>query len=538
MNFIIILLILPLTIDAQYEIEVLTNPLLPINQGTSCIVTSHHHIYYHVNLTNIRNCLRKVKTSLRQINSTLLNITTPFKTLLLTRTHDLYDQIKEIKQFIKHYSVSNSTSQRNKRGLFNIIGKAHKYIYGTLDADDGERYDNYITTLRENQNTIQQEISSTQTILKNLTKHTDLLLDDIKENQDKIQQRINELSEITESTKSTMYFTMILDNVENNIRKLSEICINIQTAINFADIGILHYSIINCKDLKNIISQLNIKTRIPFDNIIKYYEIAHTDVIIKNDLIVFYIAIPLISGKPYTLYKIYPIPIQGKIAILQNPYFLSSADEFYNTQEKCPKVEGIILCSRLQLSTNEPCVLNPLNITGHCSLTPIQYNITSITQLSDNSLIIIPSSKEKNHFICPIQETLEVITEPSLILPHQCSIKIKNDYYDSQEIDSVNLRLKLPTIKINKELIQNIKPLQLKEINLDTIHEDLKHVNSLKIQPLKQFEGNATSYIVSIVIIIIIVICVIIMYFYFKKKNVKVNIQLKSLEKGTPFSQT
>lgn len=35
---------------------------------------------------------------------------------------------------------------------------------------------------------------------------------------------------------------MLLDNEEYNIRVITKVCDNIQTAINFAEINVLHYS--------------------------------------------------------------------------------------------------------------------------------------------------------------------------------------------------------------------------------------------------------------------------------------------------------
>lgn len=522
----------------QYQVEKLKNPLLPINLGNSYIVNNYHHVYYHINLTNMETSILVTKTTLLSVIDKLKNQTTNLDGLLTIRANNLLDQTNSIEQFINHY-----TTKRHRRGLLNIIGKTHKYLYGTLDADDGERYDKYIKTLRNNQDILQKGISNTQTILKKLTQDIDSQLTDINQNQKKIQQKINDLIAISETT---IHIILLIDNIENNIHILNEIRNNIQTAINFAEINIMHHSILEYEELRRIITHLKNQERIPFDNIIKYYEVAHVDVTIKNNLIIFYIAIPLIINKPYVMYQNYPIPINNHIMILKNPYILISSNDYFNINKKCQKIEELNLCLETDLSKIEPCIANTINLLeDHCPLTPIYYNKTSITQLADNSIIILPATSEKITFQCPTQQTIEDIKEPSLIIPQQCMVNINNKYYESQKLDTINLRLKLPAININEKLIQSIEPLMLNEINLNSIHDDLDHIETLNIHTLQDLDvDNNISIMDILIIILIIIIIVFVIYYYCKIKNkVKVGIKLKDLKldtfkKDKPFSQT
>lgn len=532
----IVLILLPLLVNAQYKIEEISNPLLPVQEGPSYIITNYHHVYYHINLTNIRQSLILTEKTLLQVNQTIDKVQKPMYNLLVTRISDLLNQVYSIKDFITHYK----TKRRTKRGLFNFLGKAQKYLYGTLDADDGERYDNYIKIIQENQNTLHDDISSTQTIVKQLIKDVDTQLSNIKSNQQKLQDRVNDLTQMTQSTSTTMYLVILLDNLENNIHILNEIRNNVQTAINFAEINVLHHSILKYKELRAIIHKLKPETRIPFDNLIKYYETAHTDVTIKNDLIIFYIAIPLISGKPYTLYRVYPIPINNQIITLTNPYLLKSSNDFYNLKEKCPKIEKISLCLEEVLNSNEPCVMKSINLTNHCPMVPINFKKTSVTQLEDNSIIIIPTQSENIQFQCPNQKSIEIINQPSLILPSECSTKIKDKIYESQNPEIISSRLKLPTIVIDEKLVQEIEPLQLTEINLDKIHEDLERAKQLTVHHLKKFDVVSSSVSIILILVIIFIIIGIVIYFYYRKNkdNVKVDIQLETLENVPRFSQS
>ncbi|XP_076259360.1 uncharacterized protein LOC143195792 [Rhynchophorus ferrugineus] len=521
----------------QYKIETLTNPILPIVQGTSFIVTGNHHAYYHVNLTKIKTCVRQIKTTLLNINHTITNITTPFKELLLTRTKNLLNQVLVQEQFLRHYTIT----KRHKRGLINVIGTIDKYLFGTLDASDGERYDNYIKILQTNQEILQHDTMATQTILKNISKSFDKTITKIKTNQDNILTMMGNLSVTMSMTTLTTHFILTMDNIESNLRIISDLCNNIQTAINFAETGTLHHSIIKITDLNKIILQINPKARIPFDNIIKYYETAHADVLIKNSLIIFHVAIPLISDIPYTLYHLFAIPIQNHIVSIKNPFLLLNKNDYFNTPENCIKIEEIILCSKFNLNKDEKCIVQTINAEfDHCPMIPILYNQTSVRQLQDNSIIIIPALEERISLFCPKQNSIEIVKEPSIIFPKTCKVNVKNEHYESQKINVINLRLKLPSIKINTGLFQQNKPVKLKSINLETLHNDIKAVDSLSIHPLHSFNiGEGISILTIIIICIVFVTLGIYMYFkYIKKDDVKMSIKLDPLENATPFSHT
>lgn len=57
---------------------------------------------------------------------------------------------------------------RSKRELLNIVGKASKWLFGTLDSEDAEKYDKAILTLRHNENSYRKELSMQMSLTKQL----------------------------------------------------------------------------------------------------------------------------------------------------------------------------------------------------------------------------------------------------------------------------------------------------------------------------------------------------------------------------------
>lgn len=68
--------------------------------------------------------------------------------------------------------------------------------------------------------------------------------------------------------------------------------------------------------------------------------------------------------------------------------------ESFNLKDNCHKIEDILLL----LNYNEFCVMVTINMTNHGPMIPIQYNESSILQLSDNSILIILRNKFNINF--------------------------------------------------------------------------------------------------------------------------------------------
>lgn len=132
---------------------------------------------------------------------------------------------------------------------------------------------------------------------------------------------------MTQSASKMIYFVILLGNLGKNLRVVNEIMHKCSDC---------NWIRKNKHDTKN--KKFDPKTRIPFDNIVKYYETAFEKVTIKNELIKFHIAIPMILENPYTLYRINPIPMNNQIVLIYHPY-LKNEYNFYNSKENCKKID-------------------------------------------------------------------------------------------------------------------------------------------------------------------------------------------------------
>lgn len=59
---------------------------------------------------------------------------------------------------------------REKRGLFDGVGKIEKWLFGTLDSEDEEHINSYMQSLQTNQNKIAGSLEKQSTLLKTISK--------------------------------------------------------------------------------------------------------------------------------------------------------------------------------------------------------------------------------------------------------------------------------------------------------------------------------------------------------------------------------
>lgn len=80
---------------------------------------------------------------------------------------------------------------RTKRGLINFGGTISKWPFGTLDADDGDKYDKILFSLKENQQKIDKQVNSQISLSEKLIDKFSKSIETIINNQRKISDYID-----------------------------------------------------------------------------------------------------------------------------------------------------------------------------------------------------------------------------------------------------------------------------------------------------------------------------------------------------------
>lgn len=228
------------------------NPgILPSRLGTTRVEHTHHTFIHNYPLNLIREQYNKISTYLTKFKTNFKDDIA--KSPTSTRAELVYllhqkDKLKSAIQLI-HPDILETNQTRPKRGLINALGSVFKFVSGTLDASDGGRYDQAINQLQENQANLivhyEKQLSLNRALINNY-----------RETMRNISANFKQVENIMQITND-LIDTSVLTLLRMIISDLAAIINNLQTAISFASINILHMSIISEKHITAMRNELN-----------------------------------------------------------------------------------------------------------------------------------------------------------------------------------------------------------------------------------------------------------------------------------------
>lgn len=453
---------------------------------------------------------------------------------------------------------------RQKRSLIDGLGTIIKSITGNLDANDAQKYDNAISQLSSNQNEIKilvkEQVTLLQKSIDNFDNHTRTL----KHNQLVLESRIlqieNEMKkfEIEKMNKHYYYLTHIVSSqimmsyqiIYNSLEKL-------EMAITFSKLNILHNSMIDpielLNEIKKIVKYLD-QNKLPFEptleNIVILEEIIEIKAFSKGNKLIFMLNVPIVENKYYNYYHLYTLPVMYKnnfSAVLPySKYLLLDDTSYVFSNVKCKNIINNFLCAEItpvKIKNIEPCEIKILQYSQNlstCEMIPVLINDIKIQKLEKNFWLIITkdqiivNQKCKNEINkIPLKGTF------LLELDINCEIEIGNvklknfKEYDEIYENIVVPKLYIDEIKINYTT-RNIKPIELKNINLDETVKikhalEIQKTNLNNIKTLSSFHSEISIWTVLLYALLLIAfLCI--LYKIYKQKFKKIQIVQKPLE--------
>lgn len=478
----------------NYEKREISNPILPISLGQTYITQSQHTALYHINVSYINNCLSNTNFILSQVEN-ILNISKENEQFSYLTLHKL-NQTKELLNTIQNNIQLFSKIKREKRGLINAVGKVDKWLFGTLDSDDEEKYDNYFSTLFSNQETLQNNFQNEHTVLTNVISTYTNHIDKIEYNQKILESKIKDLQTKEIDISHVIYLSLLLDNATFQLNTIKHLLERIETAISFAKLGILHNSILNSYQLSELINNIQNKfgnNVIRFEEPIYYYTLFSTQVFIKENIIIFSIHIPIIYPQQFVLYKVFPIPIQNQTILVPKPYILLTENNYWTTSEECPRIEETFICNQDALSKEESCLHKLLTTNqNQCSMVNINFKNTLTERLNGEDILVIPAKPVSLKSNCPTSIRNDKIYTPSIISIGECPLEINEKIFIREEKTKYEYVLEIPEFQISSYKHQETE-VHLKEMNTKELLEAQKILETIKFQRLQE-PGISTNH--------------------------------------------
>ncbi|KAJ8979844.1 hypothetical protein NQ317_007609 [Molorchus minor] len=144
----------------------------------------------------------------------------------------LTDQCGYIIQKIEDKLNNFQPHFRQKRGLINAVGKAYKYLFGTLDEDDLVNINKKFNVLLQNQKDIATQVNSRMSLLTTFVEKTNSTINTIWNNQQKIQTALEEL----QHTNSELENYILSQNLLNSLELILEYIDTLENAITLIEV--------------------------------------------------------------------------------------------------------------------------------------------------------------------------------------------------------------------------------------------------------------------------------------------------------------
>lgn len=494
-TFILFILLGIITFSISLEIIQIQNSILPISLGKAYVTHKNLQLLYHIDLAKIEQIIINYQTEIDNYKNSKLNFAQTANYRYLRHSNEI--NLNALEELLNE-------KIRIKRGLINLGGKISKFLFGTLDSDDEALYQSYFNSIKNNEQILFRNQKQIATIVNDLKNKYISKFQKMSENL-KLFQIVPELHEVQQ-----MHLLIF------ELKDIKNILDEIQTAVSFARLHLLHESVLPYSKFLELIKNENI---IPVHHLKDYYQLCHTKVIFKNKILLFLISIPLVQKEYYDLYKFYYLPQNNESLPYTNPYLLSQEEKLKWSTKHCHPVENDYLCDQDSLEKIPKCLENILtNHTENCQRIP-KIPTQDLKILEDGSILSIQNEKiiEK----CPLQ-TKHHFLPTMAILRTKCTISNKE-----KEI--------VPTTNISEERIVLLQtPHKLPQEYTKEEHQPEDDIPDIELEETNQWNLPQTAFN-SFFYLIILIIIITTFYFIFKLALSKNNL---CKNKATPIGDT
>lgn len=451
-------------------IQKLTNPILPMNLENSRIIISKHTFVSYLDISE----LRKIKSNLQeQVN------------FIIERKNftDMSDKlIKQAQSLLfqnDHLLETILPNMRHKRGLINLGGKISKWLFGTLDSEDGKRIDTILDYLNNNDHLLKDEINNEISYSKEFMSKTNHSLFQIKSNILTIKSLIDKYQDSINEINTLELIINCLITLQNQLNQ-------IVNAITFATLNKIHPTLLSIENLNTIINKMqdlySLNQIAQFKSKHSYYMFFGIQLLYKDERIIFLIHCPILMTTPFKTFFLYPVPIQNKIIPPQKPYLiLNENNELYQYQEElCEKIEDTFYCHN-HLQAEEDCIVSIIlkNEAKNCSTVSVHVEKMIANQISPQNILLTTPSYTIITEGCSIEKHQELQPGSYLItIPEKCHYTINQEQFSSENenLSPVTI-IELPSLDVSK-LRGRSNKIKLNSMDIEELSHLAKKMNN------------------------------------------------------------
>lgn len=445
--------------------------------------------------------------------------------LVLLHLRHCQDELAHYNEILTNHGQLPEQHHLRRRGLVNAVGSIAHSLFGVLDDDFAQQYQQDLTKLRSNQKYFNQLlqnqtsiIESEFNVIKRMEKTVRQQHKNFNQHLNKIDNLINSMQKQISENAYTNEFTLSsisANGILMNLKDIQQMLLNTITDIFHGtfNIHLLQPEQLT-KELHIISAHLSKELLLPIDNIqtdlTKLYHLLTVKTRFTGDNLIFEIKLPLVGRDTFEVYKLTPIPIA--IGDKMRQIIIASDLLAINYQkdlqiplsslqlQQCIHYDmDILLCAHqipISITKTEPNYCAKEIESLSCKTESRKCKNTWVQLHKVNNYLYSCCGQCTVQVICDDQITIERLDKVGILaLASGCVIKDDGITLLSRRQSSNDLKLKPDIINIDIPTINNIvnvtMPLHVSEI--DTNHTDIRWELKMIGDKIDQVKNNTKT---------------------------------------------
>lgn len=470
------------------------------------------------------------------------SISSKIKTDCLNSLSSLRNQhTNNIKKFASiSYLIDGNQHKIVKRGLIDAGGSVLKTLFGTLDNDDAIKYSEAIDQVQSDEKKLAHLMRDNIHIIKSTISTFNSSISKLSENEKRLNQNLevinkafDQLANSNDKLEIKSQLNLLLNSLESFIISLSFDIEDVNNAILFSKLNVLHPTVLSPQQLYNELDQhknnmpkhCEFPISLSLQNVHELVDISKLICYYYKDKIVIIVRIPLVLPQTYHLFHVIPLPVPYDItkpdtyALIapSKSYVTITADRmFYSLRDSvgdCKLIDNKCYVCELSDVSILSVVANPVcettllteivsKIPKSCDVKLFKGDVDVIFKISGNRWVYVQSAPAQCHITCdndPVSYNEVLFGTGFLSLPRKCKAFYKTMQFTPSEIVSTNSSLNISSYNIiqddccekvvkNKTLsnlrlsklsnVDNLDSLVHASVYLDSFEKELNEIES------------------------------------------------------------
>lgn len=441
---------------------------------------------------------------------------------------------------LEKYKQLVPTSIRTKRGLLNPLGSLIKTITGNLDHDDAEMYEKLISTLNTKQDKIAQKMTIVAEMVGSFTNISNATRNNfiqINKSLNDINRSINASHSFQTGIKITHIYNILTNNFQTIYARLNEI----ETAVAFARIKLLHQSIIDTNELMVLLQEIEKTEKLVYpvniENLLKIEQCIEMKAYLKQNQIKFIMHIPLIRNEIFNYFKMIPLPVYDSnngltsLILPKYPYLLVKGLNTKPLSQPCREIDDVrFLCFENDVTplVEDNCITELMRFSTNissCHPVPVTIDDFKVNLIQPNRWIVYAKTEILLTKYCEneiMQESIYGTYLLSMDDNDDCQVKIKDLTLKTHHTQGKSVTytkfpvMSLPKISPNSSDVQK-KPVDLNGVDLADIQrltylwKKSESASDNSVYSDTRVFSEKSAIIGNIVFYVIIVICIVLL---------------------------